>query len=260
MSIESVSAVLNADLPITPTAKLVLIGIANHDGDGGAWPSVNTLARYASVTPRSVQRALSDLEAAGLITRHVNQGGTSRTPDHSRPNLYELHVSPGDASVTPPPDADVTPPPDASVTPPVTPVSPEPSLNLSTEPPVESSAELALVAECDFETWYAGFPKKEGRHDASKLWKKLSPEDRQAACDALPRWQEYASLHPEGATYVNNAGTWLRQRKWEDDTPMLPKTRPASVAEKNAAIATAMRQGARAPQNSMLARMRKEQP
>jgi hypothetical protein len=40
------------------TDKLVLLGIANHDGDGGSWPSIQTLAYYANVDVRNVQRSI----------------------------------------------------------------------------------------------------------------------------------------------------------------------------------------------------------
>jgi hypothetical protein len=76
----------------TGTAKLVLIGIANHDGDGGAWPSIATLARYAAVDTRNVQRAIKKLETLGEVKTLANQGGTHRTPDHARPNLYRFEL------------------------------------------------------------------------------------------------------------------------------------------------------------------------
>jgi len=72
------------------TAKLVLLGIANHDGDGGAWPSVNTLAKYANVTPRNVQKAIAQLGSAGELIIYTNDGGTRAMPDHRRPNRYEI--------------------------------------------------------------------------------------------------------------------------------------------------------------------------
>ena len=72
------------------SARLVLIGIANHDGDGGAWPTLDTLARYAAVTRRNVIHALDKLEALGEIRRHRQQGGTAGIADHRRPNLYEF--------------------------------------------------------------------------------------------------------------------------------------------------------------------------
>jgi hypothetical protein len=71
-------------------AKLVLLGIANHDGDGGAWPSIKTLAKYAAVTDRQVQKILKDLEELGEIRRHLNEGGDRRTSEYERPNLYEF--------------------------------------------------------------------------------------------------------------------------------------------------------------------------
>lgn len=77
------------------TAKLVLLGVANHAGDGGAWPSVGTLATYANVSEREVQRALSKLIDAGELARHVQRGGTvdSHRHDFERPNRYEVLLS-----------------------------------------------------------------------------------------------------------------------------------------------------------------------
>lgn len=70
---------------------MVLIGIANHDGDGGAWPSLQTLATYANVNDvRYIRRVIRDLEAMGEIRTYLQDGGTRSTPDHARPNRYEL--------------------------------------------------------------------------------------------------------------------------------------------------------------------------
>lgn len=89
MSVESMAIALHHSQARTPTQRLILLGIANHDGDGGAWPSKATLARYAGVTDEStVRKALVELEQLGEIRRHIQQGGTSETPDDRRPNLY----------------------------------------------------------------------------------------------------------------------------------------------------------------------------
>ena len=89
MSVEAVGYVLR-HFPQGGVAKLVMIGIANHAGDGGAWPSVATLAEYACVSDRTVQRALARLEGDGWIVRHPNAGGSHRTDPRHRPTLYEL--------------------------------------------------------------------------------------------------------------------------------------------------------------------------
>lgn len=89
MSVESIAIALHHSRA-TGAAKLVLIGIANHDGDGGAWPSVATLSRYAGVDPRSVQRAVKRLEELHEVRRFVQAGGDHRIDDHRRPNRYEF--------------------------------------------------------------------------------------------------------------------------------------------------------------------------
>lgn len=141
MSVESLAIVLHHSRA-SGTAKVVAIGIANHDGDGGAWPSIATLARYARVDTRSVQRAIGQLVALGEVVVHRQAGGQADYDDGRRPNLYELRITcpsdcdrskhhrtrrtastqplplrlaTGDANDTP--DASVTPTPDASVTP-----------------------------------------------------------------------------------------------------------------------------------------------
>lgn len=134
MSVESISWALNVtDDRLTAVDRLVLIGIANHDGDGGAWPSVATLARYAGVAERSIGRSLARLEQIGYVTRHVQQGGTAKMRAGQRPNLYELHRTP-DPPVTP--DRTVTPPPTEVSGVPPTDGSPEPSIEPSTQPSI----------------------------------------------------------------------------------------------------------------------------
>ena len=92
MSVESVAIALHHSRA-KGSAKLVLIGIANHDGDGGAFPKIATLAKYANIHPRNVVKCLNTLGALGEIIIHQNAGGTLKTPDSVRPNLYEFILS-----------------------------------------------------------------------------------------------------------------------------------------------------------------------
>ena len=86
MSVEAMSWVLNHS-DTAGTEKLVLLGLANHADERGenAWPSVATLARYASVSERAVQYALRNLAAAGRIVVERQAGGTHRTDPKYRP-------------------------------------------------------------------------------------------------------------------------------------------------------------------------------
>lgn len=155
MSVEVLALVLHHS-KAKGTEKLVLLGIANHAGDGGAWPTVSTLARYANVEERSVQRALERLVASGELTVSVQAGGNAAIPAWQRPNRYDVQVScpatcdrthnhrhtrlpaaPADLwtnRVTPtsPGDAHVTPPVTPTSPPGVTPTSPKPSLEPDT--------------------------------------------------------------------------------------------------------------------------------
>ena len=130
------------------TSKVVLLGIANHDGDGGAWPSIATLAKYANVAHRNVQMAVRELERLGEVRVEVQAGGTGRTRDTQRPNLYHFMLrcpddcdrtsqhrgAPPAASVRTGGDECVTGSPDDGITRGVTEASPEPSCEPSTEP------------------------------------------------------------------------------------------------------------------------------
>ncbi len=80
------------------TDKVVLLGIANHDSDGGSWPGLLTLAKYAGykgtddARKKSVRKVLRRLEAMGEIRTHIQEGGLARTPEHLRTNRYEVLV------------------------------------------------------------------------------------------------------------------------------------------------------------------------
>jgi helix-turn-helix protein len=95
LSVESISRALRVD-GIDAVDKLLLVGIANHDGDGGAWPAMATLAGYLCRSERSTQRHLANLVELGLVEVEHNAGGNGHTPDNRRPNRYILHFPPVD--------------------------------------------------------------------------------------------------------------------------------------------------------------------
>ena len=109
MALELLPLVLHhAHVP--PAHKLVLMGIANHQRDNRAWPSVATLAMYASVSDRHVQRILRDLEEAGLILVTRSRGPKGLNvyalniicpPDCDRSPNHRRGVTPMSGGVTP---------------------------------------------------------------------------------------------------------------------------------------------------------------
>jgi len=71
-------------------AKVVLIGIANHHGDNGAWPSISTLAKYANSSERSVKRDIKYLQDLGELVVEP-QGGEGKS--QYKTNKYWIAIS-----------------------------------------------------------------------------------------------------------------------------------------------------------------------
>jgi hypothetical protein len=66
-------------------ARLVLLAIADHQGEIGAWPSIATLARMVNASERSVQRDIQELVKLGELTVEVQSAPTNR---QYKSNLY----------------------------------------------------------------------------------------------------------------------------------------------------------------------------
>jgi hypothetical protein len=66
-------------------ARLVLLAIADHQGEIGAWPSISTLAKMVNASERSVQRDIQHLQDIGELRVEV-QNAPTRTQYKS--NLY----------------------------------------------------------------------------------------------------------------------------------------------------------------------------
>jgi DNA-binding transcriptional ArsR family regulator len=93
MSFRAVLWVLKQDL--RPVRKLVLVAIASHADkyDHSCFPKVRTIAKEASLDPRSVHRHLRELERAGLVRIEKKYRGKGR-----QPNTYWLNMPPEPAT------------------------------------------------------------------------------------------------------------------------------------------------------------------
>lgn len=89
MSIERMVEVLHKS-KATPRAKLVLLGIANHEGENGAYPSISTLAKYANCSERSVKRDIQELIDLGELRVEKN---AAPVKSQYKPNLYFTTLS-----------------------------------------------------------------------------------------------------------------------------------------------------------------------
>jgi len=89
MSIEvMVNVLYNSKAPAR--AKLILLGIANHQGENGAYPSIATLAKYANCSDRTVKRDLKVLQDMGEL---LVENQAAPVDNQYRPNLYWVTLS-----------------------------------------------------------------------------------------------------------------------------------------------------------------------
>jgi hypothetical protein len=117
------------DLEMDPGDKLVLLALADNASDEGhCFPSIATITRRCQFNERTIQRALSRLEAGGHLSRRMRPGRSTlysihpraaEPPAQSHPRQY---ATPGTESPHPRPNATTTPgntPPTPGNTPPI---------------------------------------------------------------------------------------------------------------------------------------------
>ena len=89
MAVEIMTAVWNHS-KASPASKLVLLAIADHQGERGAWPSESTLARMTGMSERSVRRKIVELVELGELSVEVN---AAPAPGRYKSNLYWVLVA-----------------------------------------------------------------------------------------------------------------------------------------------------------------------
>lgn len=95
---------------LTPTAKLVLLKLADYAGEDGGniFPGQEKLAPYIGISARQVRRHLKDLEEAGLISIHRRGNGRTNTYKIDREAVRTFMVD-DERDRTPASDQDRTP-------------------------------------------------------------------------------------------------------------------------------------------------------
>jgi hypothetical protein len=214
MSIEAVSLVLNQSRA-TGRAKLVLLGIANHLGDHGAWPSISTLARYANASERSVKRDIQELVQLGELKVELQNAPTRH---QYKTNLYWITIGSG-VTDSAPGVTDWVSRGDSSGKSGVTPVGTQ-NINITIkEPSLKSDLE-------SFETFWLLYPKKVAKADAVKAWKQVLK--KKTADEMIALTKAYSESKLPDMTYIPYPASWLNKGLYEaveNDKPA-PASKP----------------------------------
>jgi hypothetical protein len=201
MSIEAVSLVLN-NSRATGRAKLVLLGIANHLGDHGAWPSISTLARYANASERSVKRDIQELVELGELKVELQNAPTKT---QYKTNLYWITIGSGVtdsvSGVT-----DWVSRGDSSGKSGVTPVGTQNIILTIKEPSLKSDLD-------SFDTFWNLYPKKVAKADALKAWKQVLK--KKTADEMIGLTKAYSESKLPDMTYIPYPASWLNKGLYE---------------------------------------------
>jgi hypothetical protein len=201
MSIEAVSLVLNKSRA-TGRAKLVLLGIANHLGDHGAWPSISTLARYANASERSVKRDIQELVELGELKVELQNAPTKQ---QYKTNLYWITIVPGVTDLT----AGVTDwvsRGDSSGKSGVTPVGTQNMILTIKEPSLKTDSD-------SFDKFWNHYPKKVAKADALKAWKQATK--KKTADELIELAKAYGQSKLPDQQYIPYPASWLNKGLYE---------------------------------------------
>lgn len=93
MAVEHVTAVLHGLFHVDPSAKLVMLIIAEHARRGSSlsWPSIETIARLACLQRRQVQAIITRLVELGWLVLERHGGGRSKDRG-GLSNVYRINV------------------------------------------------------------------------------------------------------------------------------------------------------------------------
>ena len=195
MSIQVMNAVWEHSKS-TGRARLVLLAIADHQGEIGAWPSISTLAKMVNSSERSVQRDIQELQKLGELRVEVQNAPTR---NQYKSNLYWVTL----AGVTES---------QSGVTNTASGVTADGVQNLIE--PLRETLSNSLVSEL-FDNFWREYPRKSDKRAALKAFR--SALNRASFEDILAGVMRYANDPnlPE-TRFIKHPATWLNADAWEN--------------------------------------------
>ena len=206
MSIRLMSEVWRTGLPTVE--KMVLLIIADHASDDGteAWPSQATIAAKASISIRTVQRAVNSLVEAKYLWMAKGQGGSVNCREDRRPHKYTINIKKlrGDIVSSRDERVDFDDADGATMT---------TSTGRQSRPmnhPNKPSNETSV-----FDLFWKEYPLKVGKAAAKKAWERAAKIEQP---DVIIRGAvQYANDPNRHPSFTAHAATWLNAGRWADE-------------------------------------------
>ena len=205
MSIRLMSECWRTELPTVE--KMVLLVIADHASDDGteAWPSQATIAAKASISIRTVQRAVNSLVAAGYLWMEKGAGGSANCREDRRPHRYTINIKRlrSDIESTREERGDIEANNGATL------ATPTGRLSRPMNHPNKPSNETP-----EFDLFWKSYPIKVGKAAALKAWlKAIKVESADVIIAGAVRYANDPNRHP---SFTAHAATWLNAHRWND--------------------------------------------
>lgn len=201
MSIRLMSDVWRLDLPTVE--KMVLLVIADHANDEGtqSYPSQATIALKASVSIRTVQRAVNTLCAQGYVRMFKHQGGSADCREDRRPHLYQINLNAlrGDTVTRRTSDANGA------------------TMTTSTgrqSRPMNHPLEPSIEPPSSFDDFWNLYPRKVGKQAAQKAFIKALKITTLE--EILEGARKYAEDPNRVDAFTAHPTTWLNAGRWAD--------------------------------------------
>ena len=193
--------------------KMVLLVIADHASDDGteAWPSQATIAAKASISIRTVQRAVNSLVAAGYLWMEKGAGGSVNCREDRRPHRYTINIKRlrGDTESTREERGDIEADNGATL------ATPTGRQSRPMNHPNKPSNETP-----EFDLFWKSYPIKVGKAAAQKAWvKAIKVETADVIIAGAIRYAADPNRHP---SFTAHASTWLNAQRW-NDSPLPPR-------------------------------------
>ena len=227
-----------ADANLSAAAKLTYGALARRAGPNGkCFPKHETLAADLGLTLRSLRRHLNELRLCALIEweRHGDHNEYFFL-EHStleelpkKDSLGEQELPQVDTQELPSVDtlrAQELPQVDT------------PLLVTKREGSLKREKPMPVGHAPEFVSWYSDYPRKIGKRDAEKAYRRLTATQRKVLATNTPAWAEEFTTRPSDK--IPYPATFIRKGAWEEPPPPTTGPRVRSGADE---ILEAMRHG-----------------
>jgi hypothetical protein len=215
---------------LEPHARLLFAGLwllADRDGRLEDRPKRVAIEIFPYEPHLNVDGLLSQLDDAGFIVRYEVDGVciiqivtfVRHQSPHQKEAPSQLAKIPSDFVK---PSNFRTKPSQAPVKTEFGPADPDPDPDLSPYPDPtlhHSRARMEREREDGFEAFWFTYPRKVGKGEARKVWKKLRPSAAltDQIVEAVRRQRVWPDWTKDGGKFIPHPATWLNQTRWEDE-------------------------------------------